>query len=252
MKRSRQKTFKNRKGKINYKYLGVAIGILATLTLMFGIYFLVSNIKITNIKCLGLNFGCPESLTLNLKNFENRPYRLLQSEISDYLGETKYVSSHVLQFKLPSTIEIEIEFKQPLFIIKDTLNQKTYMFSEDNTIVEYDLSGKSIDLPIIEINEDITTWRQKTDFEYAKLLILKLNYLRFSSLIEFKGDYYQSRINATEVKFPSFGDADYMIGSLRIIFSRLNDSNQGITMDEISGIDLRYKNPILQKYILNE
>lgn len=235
-----------------HKYIWALAAFLFVAAIFIAIYFLVINFKITNVKCLGLNFGCPEGLILSLNDFENKPYGQLESDLSAYLSDTKYISSFVLQFKLPSTVEIEVEFKQPLFMIEDAFNKKTYMFSEDNTVVEYDLSGKSIDLPVIRINEDISTWREKTDFEYVRLLILKLNYLRFSSLIEFKDDYYQSRINSIEVKFPGVGDADYMIGSLRIIFSRLNDSNQGITMDEISGIDLRYKNPILQKYIVNE
>jgi len=39
---------------------------------------------------------------------------------------------------------------------------------------------------------------------------------------------------------------DSLVGGLRLIFSRLNDGSQGIRMEDIKEIDLRFKNPVLR------
>ncbi len=46
--------------------------------------------------------------------------------------------------------------------------------------------------------------------------------------------------------FPLEGDIDTLVGSLRLIFSRLNDEGEGIRMEDIREIDLRFNNAVLR------
>ena len=52
--------------------------------------------------------------------------------------------------------------------------------------------------------------------------------------------------NRILVRFSLEGDIDVLAGSLRLIFSRLNDETTGIRMGDVSEIDLRFKNPVIR------
>ena len=79
-------------------------------------------------------------------------------------------------------------------------------------------------------------------------MLEKINFLYSINESIIENDYIKVKIkNYPQTLFSAEGDVDFLVGSIRLIFSRLNDEAEGIRMNEIREIDLRYKNPVLRK-----
>lgn len=196
-------------------------------------------IKINKIEC-SLEFQkCPYIINGN--------YRDTKKQIEQQFKNDIQINSYLIQYKIPSTIKIDLVLKKPKYAIKDK-NNNLYLIDKDGLVID---SINKSDLPIL-INSnaiykvgDIISNKDK----FALVIIEKVAWIY--SIHEGTVEKNELKIILEKgilVRFPLEGDPDVLVGSLRLIFSRLNDRINGIRIEDTREIDLRFKNPILRSY----
>ena len=141
---------------------------------------------------------------------------------------------------------IELNLKKPKYTIKDSLSSKFYLIDEDETVLEI---TEESNLPtIVKSRVDIKLGENINKKDKFSLEIVEKVAWLYSvkeGIIE-KEELKLTLKEGVLVRFPLEGDVDSLVGGLRLIFSRLNDGSQGIRMEDIKEIDLRFKNPVLR------
>lgn len=233
--------------KINLNIFKI-LSIILIIAIVLSIPFVVKkSIKINKIICISQYGDCPEEIVNILKSFENRDYKLSKKLITDYLSSNLLVEDHLVQYKIPSTLKVEINLKKPKSAIYLISEQKYYLIGDNNIVLSV---SDNTDLPrVVSDRTGIKIGEPISDIETnASEIITNLNYLYSikEGVIEKNTLIVKSNENVN-ILFPLDGDTKLLIGSLRHIFSRLNDESEGIRMDEIREIDLRFKNSVLRK-----
>ena len=203
-------------------------------------------IKINKIECFSQYDTCPQEIESKLKTFELKDYRLVKKEVNKILSDSFLVDDYSLQYQIPSKILVELNLKKPKYAIFDSLKKVFYLVSEDGIVLE---TSNDTNLPNItrdninlKVGEKISE-KQK----FALEIVEKVAWL-YSVKVGFieKDELTITLKERVLVRFPLEGEVDSLVGGLRLIFSRLNDESQGIRMEDIREIDLRFKNPILR------
>jgi len=231
-----------------FKILSIILVIIFTLLIPT---ITLKLIKINKIECESQFGKCPQELELRINNYILSNYKAAKKQIEQQLTNDIQVNNYLIQYKIPSTLKIELNLKKPKYAVKDQ-NNKLYLIDKDGLIIE--IVDES-NLPIL-INNNITgkigdkvSGRDK----FALEILEKVTWLY--SIREGIVEKEQLKIILKEgiiVRFPLEGDPDVLVGSLRLIFSRLNDMTNGIRIEEgvnlsnIKEIDLRFTNPVLR------
>lgn len=236
----------NRK-RLPKSYFSFNLNIFKILSIILIIIFIISApfavnrlIKIDKIECVSQFGSC--SYEFQLGN-----YKSVKDQIEKRLSSDIQVNSYLVQYKIPSTIKVEIDVKSPKNAIYSNSTGKYYLLSEDGLVLSL---TNSTNLPFIKI-ENIELEIGKEIGQKEKFAVEMLNNLFFIYTIN-EGSLEKSSLKfvsqeGVNIIFPTEGDISFLVGSLRLIFSRLNDETEGIRMNEIREIDLRYKNPVLRK-----
>lgn len=218
----------------NYKYLSIFLIILFILSIPAVVKRLI---KIDKIECKS-QFGlCANSYQLGDYNF-------VKTQIENDLNNDVQVDSYLIQYKIPSTIKIDLVSKRTKFVIKNLSNQYYYV-DKDGLVLDI-LDTSELSFLINNSNYSIGQKISERD-NFALNLIEKLSIINTIYSSEIVNQFLETKIeNGILVKFPLEGDMDVLIGSLRLIFSRLNENENGIRMEDVREIDLRFKNPIIR------
>lgn len=200
-------------------------------------------IKIKTIECVTQYETCPDEFGFNL--YLGSDYKIAKREIEKSLNNNIQVNNYLLQYKIPSTIKIEINIKKPKYAIKDS-NNNYYLVGSHGLVLN--IKNES-SLPLLirddaqyKISDNISA----TD-RFALDLTEKVAWLYSTDSGRVEGKELKIVLNEGKiVRFPLEGDSDFLVGSLRLIFSRLNEEKEGIRMNDIQEIDLRFKNPVLR------
>jgi hypothetical protein len=200
-------------------------------------------IKIKTIDCVTQYETCPDEFGFSL--YLGSDYKIAKKEIEKSLNNNIQVNNYLLQYKIPSTIKIEINIKKSKYVIKN-LNNNYYLVGSDGLVLN--VKNES-NLPLLVRDDaqykvaDIISTADK----FALDLIEKVAWLYSISSARIEGTELKLVLNEGKiVRFPLEGDTDLLVGSLRLIFSRLNEEKEGIRMNDIREIDLRFKNPVLR------
>lgn len=221
--------------KINiFKYLSIFLIILFLLSIPSIIKKLI---KINKIECITQFGPCDQEFQLG-------DYRFVKDQIEKGLKKNIQVNSYIIQYKIPSTIRIEINLKKPKYAIKDLVN-RIYLIDKEGVILKI---SKESNLPILVNDVTYVVGQKISDKDmFALTLLEKVGIINIVTTAEVKKETLEVKIdNMILVKFPIEGDIDVLAGSLRLIFSRLNEQAQGIRMENVHEIDLRFKNTVLR------
>lgn len=236
-----------RRNKIPKSYFSFNLNIFKTLSIVLIILFIIASpniikrlIKITKIEC-STQFGdCKRENQIG-------NYNVIKKQLEKELSQDIQVNSYLIQYKIPSTIKVEINIKSSKNAVYSISSAKFYLISEDGIVLSI---ADNSNLPTIKVeNSELEVG--KVIGEKQKFAIEILNHMSFLYSIN-EGRIEKNNLkfvtnDGINVIFPSEGDVNLLIGSARLIFSRLNDETEGIRMNEIREIDLRYKNPVLRK-----
>lgn len=204
-----------------------------------------SLIKIDKIECKSQFGNCDERIAFSVQKIGN--YKDVNEQIEKRLNDDMQINSYLIQYKIPSTLKIELNIKTAKNAIYSNQTNKYYLISEDGLVLSL---GDDTNLPIIKIDDPKLDVGNQIK-ENQKFAIEILNNMTFlysinEGQIE-KNSLIFKNTEGVTIIFPTEGNVNLLIGSLRLIISRLNDEAEGIRMNEIAEIDLRYKNPVLRK-----
>lgn len=199
-------------------------------------------IVINKIQCVSQYGECPEKILVYKNSEFKRSLYTLKSQVKDELENNILVNSYLIQYKIPSTLKVELVLKKAKYAVFDNLG-KYYLLDNDGLVVAVD---DKVNLPFLKVKDSKFEIGQNVGNELLKLLqiIEKVNFLYSINNGTYENNYmYIVFDNGIKAIFPVDGDTDYLVGSLRLIFSRLNDERSGIKMNEI---DFRYKEVIIR------
>lgn len=200
-------------------------------------------IKISKIEC-AIQYGlCPEDIEQRIKNKELKSLSEIKENIKKIMSDYYYVTDFSMQFKIPSTLRVEILVKKPIFAIKQKNTQNFALIDKNGKILAV---SQNSGLPTIVTEYPIKS--VGTSVEPKELLAMKLISGVFSM--------YQINLGNVEgtsllvdlppglrVIFPLGEDVDrdVALGSLRVIYSKVMEEP-----GKYREIDLRFRNPVLR------
>ncbi len=176
--------------------------------------------------------------------------------MASYLSTNYLINDYLIQYKIPNTLKVELNVKKYTNSFNFAGDTQYFLISSDGIVI--DLKNET-DLPNVIIhdfnlfkNAGQNAYKQGDRVDekiiFASELVNNLNYLFSIKEVNLYNDYITAISNeGIVITVPNKADKDLIVGSLRLIFSRLNQGTEGIRMDEVREIDLRYKNPILRR-----
>lgn len=226
--------------------------IILLLTLIFIVAFFIllpKFVVIKNISCSSQYGPCLEDIVKKLEGFQEGKLSKVKKELKSYLKSEPEVKDFSFQYKIPDRIIVNIIERKAEFAVKSL---------DKNIFVFIDSGGKAIaikessPLPYIEVNGYTPNVGEiVNDSVFAALNLIKSIYSQYqvtSGKMEIN-DLYVNFPEGISVIFPLDKDRDILMGSLKLIFNRLNSSlpeSRIIEGKKISIIDLRFTNPVLR------
>lgn len=198
-------------------------------------------IKINKVKCISQYGDCPSSLIFP----QSGDYLSIKNVSRKILEQNLLVTDYLIQYQLPQTVKIEIIVNRPIFAVKTS--QNNYFLVNK----EYYVVGQSEkkEFPTVYYSEYPIGIGQRLDEDvvFALNVLKGINWLYSIDEINVKENELEFKYdNQILVRLPKTGDIDFILGSIRLIFSRLNDNKEGIRINNIKELDLRFKNPVLR------
>lgn len=198
-------------------------------------YFLY---PIKTITCRNQGYICNERLLTAIGKLNGKSYASIKSGIDKAISSIPSIETSRIDFVFPNKISIVIVENAPNLALK---------YDNSTEYVLYDLQGKEYEkvaqtnLPVIFVSDYNITKEQlifglQTVYEiqrYHEVQIMQLNATELN--IKF--------LNGVVAHFPLEGDIDRLLGSLEVVLSWLNSSENVSRMNEV---DFRFRNPVVR------
>ena len=148
-----------------------------------------------------------------------------------------------MQYKIPNTLQMDVLIKKPVFAIKSSVSNTFGLIDQYGTVLA--LSENST-LPNIVATSDLPKVGTRVDDKILFALNLAGGVFQMyqvkdgimsenTLLVELPGQI--------KVIFPLEGDYKVLLGSLRLIYSKLQIDSNAVKYTQI---DLRFKNPVVR------
>lgn len=219
--------------------------VLVVLVIIF--LFIGYTVKIDNIICKTSEGSCPPVIVNSLKEVSGENYFKTKNKIHKILDSNKIIQNFSIKYNVPNVFIVDVFYKKHDYCIYS---------KKDNKYINIDLGGNIIN--ISEKNEngcilyDEFKISENMKISESDMFLLKIN-KKMNLIYTIDESYFESSSKSLVVKvydhkiyFPDNGDTDYLVGSVALIISRLNDIKQGFKMNNTGEIDLRYKNPVVR------
>lgn len=208
----------------------VVLIIVLILVLIFAPQFIIR----VKTECKSQYGDCPKELGDGVRKSEVGSLYQTRKNIKKYLKNNNSVSNYSTQFKLPNTLVVNLLIKKPIFAIKDNLTNRIFLLDKDGNILSEE---KTTLLPTV-IQEG-----QKPNLNALRLMLGV--YLMYQTTT---GDLQNDSLTVEltpqlKVIFPVEGENDVLLGSLRLIYEKIQSDPKSAMYKEI---DLRFKNPVLR------
>ncbi|MEK7472854.1 MAG: hypothetical protein AAB625_02320 [Patescibacteria group bacterium] len=219
------------------------LSIVLIITFLFSIPIVIQKvIKIEKIECESQYGECDEVIVNSLQLTGN--YRDTKKIIKQKLEKDVLINSYLIQYQIPNKLKIDINLKKPRYAIFN--GNKYFLIDKDGLIIN---ESNETNLPTLKKDGDNLVVGEKINGKdkFALSIISGLTYLYSIN----SGNIINNELKVISnegimIRFPLEGDKDVLLGSLRLIFSRLNDGTKGIRIEDTKEIDLRFKNPVLR------
>ncbi len=195
-------------------------------------------IKATSVTCASQNGGCSDYVVekiIKVKGMSVADAKLYLNKV--LLKETRVVG-YTAKFKLPNKLMVWVVERKPIVAVS-TGGVDYSLIDKDGMVLGTTTEAK---LPMV-----VVEGRNKVDepLVFSSNLMYYLNLLYQTKLAHLKSDgsLEVDDIRGMKVIFPSEGDRDILLGSLKIVLSGLQGS---LADSRIKLIDLRFKNPVLK------
>lgn len=219
------------------KYLLLSAFLVTTLFLV-SIPFIVK----VNVECSDQFGVCQDEISSNLNKFDGKSLVSALSGVKKYLKSNFLVSSFFIQFKLPNILKVNLIAKKPSYAVYDSASKNIYLATSDGRIISV---TKNTALPTVETNISAKTGEE---IDPSILFAAKLTAGVFEMYQQNFGKIDNNSLVVDlkpqiKVIFPLEGDEEVLLGSLRLIYTKITSDT---VSQKYSQIDLRFKNPVLR------
>ena len=220
------------------KILIVAAIVLSFAALVFSQFF----IKV-RIDCKSQYGDCPEQISVKLNPFNGKSLFSAKRGIKKALSSDFLISDHSLQYKIPNILRVELLVKKAVVAFRDGKTGSFVLADKEGIVLS---RAQDSALPVITLEEDLPGVGQ--NISQANLFALNLAvgtyqmYQIRESVVQ-DGSLLVELPGQIRVIFPLEGDSEILLGSLRLIYSKLREDGN---LAGYSQIDLRYGNPVLR------
>ncbi len=221
-----------------FKNLIVVGGII----IFIGIILLFPFFAKVKSECKSQYGACPQELETGIKSQEAGNLYQTKKKITKYLKNNFKILDFSTQFKLPNILIVNVLIKKPSFLITNDANQK----------IATDQSGR-----VLGVTDNTTLPTVIVTGNLEKVGdVIDQKHLFALNLIEGVNQMYQTNVGkiidnslvvelpaGIKVRFPLSGDSQILLGSLRLVYGRIESGEQ---KEKYTEIDLRFKNPVLR------
>lgn len=200
-------------------------------------------IKITPI-CKNQFGDCSEEITKKIESQKGKRLVSARRGVNKILKSLFSVSDYSIQFKLPNTLEVNVIEKVPVYSLFNPNEGRSALVDTDGVIIS--VSDNVSALPSVKTTSSIGEPGQKVqDFQIFALKIVQgVNQMYQISTGEIQSDTLLVELKPNiRVIFPLEGDIDVLLGTLRLIYTKIISPEYA---GKYSEIDLRFKNPVLR------
>ncbi len=214
--------------------------------IVFSFLMTLRIIKISNIECFSQYGDCPVEITSKLESVKSKSLSNSKKEISKILRDNFLISDFSTQFKLPSTLKVNLVIRKAVFALRQKDTDNYTLIDKDGYVVAI---SNSSNLPTVIVNEKLKNVGEKVSDR--DLFSLKLINGVFNM---YQVNFGDIRDDSLVVELPSDltvifpleesieRDSDFYLGVLRLIVTKIETENSG----KYREIDLRFKNPVLR------
>lgn len=233
------------------KYVKAFFGFIL-IAFFISLFFVIpKKLKIKRIVCQSQFGPCNVSVLGLINNVENGEKSLndVKKELQGIFANSALISDYSLHFQFPNIIEVNLLERKPEYAIKTKGTDSYALIDKEGYVIYFqDLTG----LPVLTtIEPPPNVGKTVSDETFFALEIL---YGMFSSYQVREGKIEDESLvielsQGPRVIFPLEGEKEILLGSLRLVLSRLNNDGQDSKIENVSGasiIDLRFKNPVIR------
>lgn len=211
----------------------------------FPVLVLPRIILVKKITCINQFGPCSDYLAQEIQGQKDQNLFATKKNLSQILESQIQVSGFSFKFTLPDRLEVFVIERKPVLALN--ISGSIYLVDSENYVVA---QVEESNLPTVffsprnyQINIGarvpdellfVSELAQKLFAAYA----VKSFFLTDASL--------KIDLNGMSVIFPTTGDANVLVGSLRFVLSQLNSRQGDFKIGKASVIDLRFENPVVK------
>jgi hypothetical protein len=218
------------------------IGAIITVALILATVLVMPRVLKIKTECQSQYGQCPKEIKNQTSFYDGKSLYLAKKGIKKDLSANYLVSDFSTQFKLPNILLVSILIKKPIFALKNATSNSVVTVGSDGKVLS--ISDTSV-LPTIITQETlVSTGEYVGDSNlFALNLIQGISQMYQVNTAKIENDSLVVELpGSLEVIFPLEGDYQVLLGSLRLIYSKVQTEQPG----KYRELDLRFKNPVLR------
>lgn len=233
------------------KYVKVFSGFILLAVFVSSFFIIPKKLIIKGIDCQSQFGPCNANILRLINKIENGEKSLsdIKKELHGTLASNILVSDYSLHFQFPNDIEVNLIERKPKYAVKAKGTDSYALVDKEGYVIYFhDLTG----LPVLITTEPPPnvgeTISDKTFFALEVLYGMFSSYQVREGVIEDESLVIELS-QGPRVIFPLEGEKEILLGSLRLVLSKLNNDGQDSKIENVSGasiIDLRFKNPVIK------
>ena len=203
-------------------------------------------IKVKKIECYNQYGLCSNEFLLKVNPILGSSIKIAENKAIEEFKNTKLVEEYSFRFKLPSTFRIDLILKKPKYALYQKNTNEAVIL--DNKGIVLEKVGKN-NLPYVVTTDNLPSIGEAVESKktFALELLYGIYYLYQVKSGEIVNDSLEVKMSDVgKIIFPLVGERDILLGSMKIILSRLNQDGNSPKIGKVKEIDLRYKNPVIR------
>lgn len=228
------------------KYLKPLFLVVVLAALVSTLFLPARLIRINKLDCHSQYGECNSLILDKIRPLMGKPLGETKDKIAKILKNERQISSFSLQFRLPDVLRVDIIVRKPSFALKSSAQNLYGLIDKEGIVLG---TAQSTNLPTLLISDPLSPPGKALGKEelFGLEITQDLFYLyQVDSGQIIDGTLVFELPEGPKAIFPLEGDREVLVGSLRLILSGLNSQKQGLRIESVKEIDLRFKNPVLR------
>lgn len=194
-------------------------------------------LPINSVFCSNQYGSCSEELQQGLENIKGKSLKETKEIVAGMMNKNLFVKDYTYKYKIPDKIVVYVIVKKPKFVLQNSKDNSIALIDGDGVVLGH---GENPTLPVVFYSGNSITIGESVSAKqlFSLDLISSMYYYYQVKKGIMAEDGLEVRLpDGVAVIFPLEGDRDVLLGSLRVVLSKI---------ERVSTIDLRFKNPVLK------